>query len=188
MANDLRDLMDEEESIRRALGPLHQVMDESRVNWDFDMSAQHGGKEDAQSLLDILMAVIGINSDTATVKNARPATGAHELMHAEPVPALSASGDEHPFIYAQQLFDARTPEEYRDEYLYAMGADMEDQAVKHLDDIPGLEYDMGARLQFDPDRGHNVEEVIASSIDELLNGGKENYLKYRIPQSYIAGM
>jgi len=170
-----------EEAIRRALGPLHQVMDESRINWDYDPS--RNSSTDFSSIKDIIKILTG--RQTATVRNDRPKSAAHELKHLYSLPDLGAVKGEHPFIHAQHAFDARNQDEFEEAQNYARALNLEDVARLYADKIPAAEYEMGARLQFDPDRGHGVEEVVASSLEDLL-GTLEGYEKWRNKQSHIS--
>ena len=136
----------------------------------------------------------------AHVFNRDPLTAVHEGMHMlqripektarrpdwKPQPA-SASED-HPWIEANELYNARNKAEYdrnlASHSFYMAATDTQKIAA---DNMAAAEYDLGARLMYDPSRGHNVVQSFQAAF-ESVGGGKaerDTYIKYRNQQSYV---
>jgi len=126
-------------------------------------------------------------------------TAVHEGMHllenvrkGKGVPEVEASryggSKDHPWIEANELYNARNKAEY-DRNLASHEHYLATQDTKKTaaDNMAAAEYDLGARLMYDPSRGHNVRQTVQAAF-ESVGGGKaerDTYIKYRNQQSYV---
>lgn len=192
--------MDLDELIKAASGPLGQLMDFTKLDQysvlDPDKLEKYGeanAEENWWALNqepdDLTGDITEIRKGRANVYNGDPHVSVHELMHllkdqGVDVPLYDSDEgySEHPWIAAQLLYNAADEKELAD--VWPIIPDKVTDYRDLIDDMAGDEFDMGARLQFDPRRGHGVEEMVDSSLD-LLEDPRDKYIRNRNKQSYL---
>ena len=190
-------------------GPLAQLIPEGAVydtpkpglaqyvQGEANTSGQTGVSEDTGEYIE---------NKTANVYDSDISTGFHEGLHllksrkwhrnaqgklklAPQIPGSEEHHGDHMWMAGNDLFDARTQEEvdeskkrhdYEGEYFNEVAGQYANA------DMAGQEHDLGAKLMFDPTRGHGAEAVVASSMaaDAFLDP-RYNYSQYRNAQSYL---
>lgn len=92
----------------------------------------------------------------------------------------------HGWIEANTLYNAKNKKEYEESLrkhgTYLNQQDLKDSLAEGY--MAEDEYDMGARLMYDPSRGHGARKVAKSAMESVGNE-KATYKKYRDQQSYV---
>ena len=120
----------------------------------------------------------------------RDAKGKRRFNEPEQIPTSEdeeGGSDDHAWMAGNELYDAKNKgqkdEAYAENDYYVDRKKMEEIAKS---DMAGTEYDIGARLMFDPSRGHGAKAVAASAMaGEAFLDPRANYAKYRDAQSYL---
>ena len=192
------------EDVWDELGPLAALTDPSMITeFDFNMakmasnnaSGVSSGSPNQEIHSGTEAGMEPIAEGTSQVWNGSTSTAAHELLH------RVKGADNHDFMAAQKLFDStnrpealaaldsathmRQPGENQDQRRNRVANTLKDIITSPgVSDIAGNEYDMGARLAFDPKRGHGPEKMLEAAIDYLTHGDeKSTYRKFRNMQS-----
>ena len=92
---------------------------------------------------------------------------------------------QHDFIEAAEIFDAKTGGAALEALHHAKRRGELTKDIKpHLNAMAAQEYEMGARLMYDPSRGHFARQTVQASLESLADP-KGTYIKYRNKQSYV---
>lgn len=119
----------------------------------------------------------------ANVYDQDPETAVHEGMHMMATPGKTKY--KHDFIAAADIFDARTQVTALNTLRNAKRHGTEVKDIKpHLNAMAAQEYELGARLMYDPSRGHFARQTVQASLESLADP-KGTYVKYRNKQSYF---
>lgn len=184
-----------QEEILEALGPLGRMVTgtvEERVN--YAEQADRGGIANNTHVVGDMPRDIVARQGTYIPPNTAyafwPGVKGHEARHLLPdVPGAESYDHGHPWVHANEIYDARSPNEAVAAARMSRSDGYDPSELKPMvDAMAGTEYDMGGRLMFDPSRGHHGDQVAQSAMmPEAILDPRQNYVDYRNRQSGIMG-
>ena len=187
--------------LARELGPQNIRNMPKTAAW----RKQHNTAGETNSATENYVSDTGetIKPDQVNTYDMNPETAVHESLHKVAfnrvhrtvtkkggkwinTPQVPGTGRaRHDFIEAAEIFDTKTKKAYDQAHQGALKRGETAKDLKpHINAMAAQEYELGARLMYDPSRGHFARQMVQSAQESLADP-KGTYTKYRNQQSYV---